>query len=185
MTLGKKDNEISPLKINDHVIEQVSSYKYLGVTIDDKLQWSEHINNIRSKANKRLYFVRKLGQFKVDKTLITLFYKSIIESILTFCITCWGGNSSKVDRIKLDRVIKTAGKFTSHVLHLDELHYFNTLKKISSITKDVKHPLSAYIDKSKSRRFDGYNHIMTKTERHLNSFLPTAIRFLNDRDYKV
>ena len=35
----KKDTEIMPLKINDKIIEQVSTYmyKYLGVTIDEKL----------------------------------------------------------------------------------------------------------------------------------------------------
>ena len=53
-----------PLKINDKIIEQVSTYKYLKVTIDEKLHWSDHINTIKSKANKRFYFVRKLGQFK-------------------------------------------------------------------------------------------------------------------------
>ena len=57
-------------------------------TIDEKLHWSDHINKIKSKASKRLYFVRKLRQFKVDRILITLFYKSAIESILSFCITC-------------------------------------------------------------------------------------------------
>ena len=45
-----------PLKINDQIIEQVSTYKYLGATIDEKLHWSNHINNIKSKANKRIYF---------------------------------------------------------------------------------------------------------------------------------
>ena len=29
-------------------------------------------------------FVRKLGKFKVDRTLITLSYKFVIESILSF-----------------------------------------------------------------------------------------------------
>ena len=80
----KKDTDIMPLKINDQIIGQVSTYICLGVTIDEKLHCSDHINNIKSKTNKRLYFVRKLGHFKVDKTLITLFYKSVIESILSF-----------------------------------------------------------------------------------------------------
>ena len=83
------------LKINDQIIDQVCTCKYIGVPIDEKLHWSDHINNIKSKANKRLYFVRKLGQFKVDRTFSTLFYKPAIESLLSFCITCWGGNSSK------------------------------------------------------------------------------------------
>ena len=80
-----------PLKINNQIIDQVCTYKNLEVTIDEKLHWSDHINNIKFKANQRLYFVRKFGQFKVDRTLITLFYKSVIESILCFCNTCWGG----------------------------------------------------------------------------------------------
>ena len=65
MVIGfrKKDIDIMPLKINDQIIDQVCTYKYLGVTIDGKLHWSDTKNNIKSKANKRLYFVRKLGQF--------------------------------------------------------------------------------------------------------------------------
>ena len=172
-----------PLKIYDKIIEQISTYKYLGVTIGEKLHWSDHLNNIKFKANKRLYFVRKLGQFKIDRTLITLFYKSVIESILSFCITCWGGKSSKGDRMKVDRIIKVSEKFTTHVPLLDELYNKKTLGKIISISKDVKHPLYRFLNKSKSNRIDGYNHIMTKTERHLRSFLPSAIWFLNDKIY--
>ena len=102
--------------MNNQIIEQVSTYKYLRVTIDEELQWSHPINNIKSKEKKRLYIVRKLSKFKVDKTLITLFYKSVIESILSFCITCWGGNSLKGDCMKVDRIIGISEKFTTHVL---------------------------------------------------------------------
>ena len=48
----KKDTEIMPLKINDKIIEQVTTYTYIGVTIDEKLHWSDHINNIKTKAKK-------------------------------------------------------------------------------------------------------------------------------------
>ena len=87
------------------------------------------------KQKKQLYFFRKLGQFnfKVGKTLITMFYKSVIENIVSFCITCWGGNSSKGDRIKVDRIIKIFQKFTTHVLYVDELCHKKTLDKIISI----------------------------------------------------
>ena len=118
--------------------EQVSTYKYLGVTIDEKLHWSDHINNIKSKAIKRLYFVRKLGQFKEDRILINLFYKSVIESILSFCITCWGGTSSKGDRIKVDRIIKISEKYTTHVPYLDELYDKKTLNKKNICLKRCK-----------------------------------------------
>ena len=101
-----------------------------------------------------------------------------------FIITCWGGNSSKGDRMKVDRMIKISEKFTTHVPYLGELHNNKTLDKIISISKEVKHPLYRFLNKSKSNRIDGYSHIMTKTERHLRSFLSSAIRFLSDQNYR-
>ena len=86
----KKDTDIMPLKINDQIIDQFCTYTYLGVTIGEKLHWSDRINNIKSQANKCLYFVRKLGQFKVDRTLITLSYKSVIDSVLFFFVLLVG-----------------------------------------------------------------------------------------------
>ena len=133
----------------------------------------------------RLYFVRNLCQFKSDETRITIFYKSVIESVLSFCITCWGGNRLKGDRMKVDKKIKISGKFTNHVLHLNELCHKKTIVKIISISKDVNHPLYRFLNKCKSNRIDGYSHIMIKTERYLRSFLPSAMRFLNDKNYNV
>ena len=141
------------------------------ITIDEKLHWCDHINNIKFKANKRLYFVRKMGQFKVDRKLITLFYKSVIESVLSFCITCWGGNSSKGGRIKVHRIIKISEKFTTYVPHLDELYNKKTLDKIISISKDVKRPLYRFLNKSKSNRIDGYSHIMTTKKQSVTQDL--------------
>ena len=44
-----------PLKINNQIIEQVSTFKYLGVTntIDEKLHCSDHMNNTKSKAKNK------------------------------------------------------------------------------------------------------------------------------------
>ena len=53
----KKDTEINnllknkkSLKINNQIIEQVSSHKYLGVTVDEKLQQNDQINNITNNS---------------------------------------------------------------------------------------------------------------------------------------
>jgi len=70
-------------------VEKVSSYKYLGTLIDDKLRWVEHTNFIVSKAQKRLYLLRKLKSFEVVKSILIMFYRSFIESVLTFAMICW------------------------------------------------------------------------------------------------
>ena len=89
----KKDPLLS-IKIKDQDVTEVNSYKYLGVTIDNKLQWDEHASNTFKKANKRVYFLRKLRQFQIDPVLISLFYQATIQSLLTFCRVGWGGNTT-------------------------------------------------------------------------------------------
>ena len=130
-----------------------------------------------SKASKRLYYLRKLDQFKIDKKLTTLFYKSVIGSIISFCITAWGGNCLKKDMVKIERLIKIASRYTNDIRTLEETITLMTKTKIINIVDDHTHPLNRLV--IKSSRSDRYLSIRTKTNRHLKSFLPTGVRMLN------
>ena len=76
-----------PVLINDSVVETVSEYKYLGTIFDNKLTFDANTDRICKKANQRLFFLRKLRSFQVDRTLMRMFYSSFIESVLTFSIS--------------------------------------------------------------------------------------------------
>ena len=41
-------------------VERVTTFKLLGIHLDDTLTWSTHVNAIASKATKRLYFLKQL-----------------------------------------------------------------------------------------------------------------------------
>ena len=51
------------LQIGDVTRKSVSSVTLLGVTIDSKLNFKEHINNIIKKAYYKLYALRRLRKF--------------------------------------------------------------------------------------------------------------------------
>ena len=91
---------LEPLHIHGEKVEQINTYKYLGVTIDDQLSWKAHSYTIYKKLNSRLYLLRQLKYFRVDKTLLVLFYKSILESLICFLLICWGGNARKQNKEK-------------------------------------------------------------------------------------
>ena len=64
MFITKKHNALKeiPSKIFfcGNEIEVVNAFTLLGVTIDDKLSFSQHVSNIRMKINKRLFSIQKL-----------------------------------------------------------------------------------------------------------------------------
>ena len=89
-------------------VERVNEYKYLGTVIDDKLNWNENSKVLYGKANQRLFFLRKLRKFNVDRNILTLFYRSVVQSILTFCIICNFGSLSQSNKGKFERIRKMA-----------------------------------------------------------------------------
>ena len=56
-------NKKDPVKNNDllhnHTLESVSSAKYLGITLQSDLKWTQHANNIVANANKSLGFLKR------------------------------------------------------------------------------------------------------------------------------
>ena len=63
-----------------------------------------------------MYHLRKLRQFNVDPKLLQLFYHSVVESVATFGIAVWGGNVTKKDRKRLDRVKKVGSRIVGKAL---------------------------------------------------------------------
>ena len=62
--------------IKGNEVETVESYKYLGTIIDCQLDWSANVDAVYKKANQRLFFLRKLKQFRVDPQILRLFFQS-------------------------------------------------------------------------------------------------------------
>ena len=94
-------------------MEIVTNSKYLGTIIDNKLDWSPNIEACCKKANQRMYFLRKLKQFKVDKKILARFYQTIIQSAMLYNQVCYFGNSKKTDTERLDKVAKIVGAETA------------------------------------------------------------------------
>ena len=80
------------LKINDTVIKHVSHTKFLGVTIDEKLNWDQHIKDLKRKlyhSLSTLSFIKKT----VPENLLKDLYCTLFESHLTYCISVFGGTT--------------------------------------------------------------------------------------------
>jgi hypothetical protein len=49
------------LKTDDQILQKSASTRYLGVLLDNKLNWADHINNTVEKTNKRLALMKRLA----------------------------------------------------------------------------------------------------------------------------
>ena len=68
MTISWKKPKLDhpPLFLGDNQLETVNEFKHLGLTIQNDLKWSKHINNIVCNASKRLDIMLHL-KYKLDR----------------------------------------------------------------------------------------------------------------------
>ncbi|KAK9877338.1 hypothetical protein WA026_017732 [Henosepilachna vigintioctopunctata] len=90
------------LKINGTVINEVPYTKYLGITIDNKLNYQHHIEELINTLNAVCFYVRRNVNLLNIKTKY-LIYHSYVNSRLMYLPCIWG-QARKVDLDKLQIV---------------------------------------------------------------------------------
>ena len=95
--------------INNVPIETVQQAKYLGVTIDSKLTWKEHIKITAHKANTALVFLRR--NLKPCSLYIkSKCYLGTIRPIIEYARTVWAPHIAQ-DIRKIDMFQRRAARF--------------------------------------------------------------------------
>ena len=77
----KIDSLIHNLKINSEPIQRVTEFNFLGLTIDEQLSWSPHIQKISNKISRTLGIMNRLKIF-LPENILRLIYNSLI---LPYC----------------------------------------------------------------------------------------------------
>ena len=78
------------LKIGEHKLKKVDKVKFLGVIIDDKLNWEPQIENLTKKLNLSMIMIKRITKF-VPKSEYMKIYDALFKSHLSYCISSWGG----------------------------------------------------------------------------------------------
>ncbi|KAI5619464.1 gastrula zinc finger protein XlCGF28.1-like [Silurus asotus] len=106
----KHPSTLLPLTISNIPVSPVENFKFLGTTIFQDLKWESNINSILKKAQQRMYFLRQLRKYSLPQELLIQFYTAVIESVLCSSITIWFGATTKQDRNRLQKTVKTVEK---------------------------------------------------------------------------
>ena len=83
-----------------------SSYKYLGVHLNDCLSWSDQVDAMIKKLNNILCCIGTLARFNVRTDIINIFHNATIGEVLRYCLVAWCGNATKADMEPIDSIIR-------------------------------------------------------------------------------
>ena len=107
MTLRRKPVQTT-YKIGGTVLESVSSIRDLGITLDSKLTFSDHVSTVVGQANRalglliRTFQTGSKGAKFNSKSLLTAYYANV-RSILEYGAVVWAGAATS-HTVRVDRV---------------------------------------------------------------------------------
>ena len=110
------------LYLDNFPIKKTTATKFLGVTIDENLNWEVHSKDLRRKLNYATATLNKMRD-AVPKHLHKDLYHTLFESHLTYCISVWG----KAAKARITP-LWNAQKHCIRVLFGDREAYLNKFK---------------------------------------------------------
>ena len=99
--------------VKRHRLAETEAERDLGVTIDNKLSFKNHIAQATAKANSRLGVIRRSFDFLTEKTFVQL-YKSMVRPILEYAQSVWQPQQ-KMLRQDLEDVQRRATKMIAKI----------------------------------------------------------------------
>jgi len=127
----RSNSDALNIYIGDYLIQTVTKTSFLGIIIDDKLTWKEHINKLSNKISKGIGMIKKVKYKLQTKTLINLYY-AFVYPYLVYCNIIWG-NAAKVYINQLLVLQKRALRIIYNVQYMDSTQRLYDESKIINV----------------------------------------------------
>ena len=132
--------------VDGQKVRRVKIVKYLGMMVDDKLVWGQHVDYISSKITRNIGILKRIRRFIPQESLLLL-YHTLIEPYFRYCSIVWG-QCGETQKDKLQTLQnKAAGTIAK--LRYDEANHSDLLTKFAwlSVTNLIILDTAVFVNK--------------------------------------
>ena len=98
--------------LGSEILQEDSDAKYLGIQIDNKLDWNKHISTVAARGQSKLAFLNR-NLKGCPKKLRDTAYISLIRPALEYSCSVWHPHK-KSNKDKIEKVQRRAARFVSN-----------------------------------------------------------------------
>ena len=180
-------------EIHDTPLQPTKAAKYLGITIDNKLNFNTHVAEITSKASSTLSFISR-NFYKCPTKTKQQCVKALVHPILNYGASIWDPHTH-VNILKLEKVNKRSARFVTgnYTLEhgqternlsllnwptLQEQRQHHKLNLMYKIKDNIIHAPTEDLQPNPRKPLN-YQVPHSSVDSHLHSFFPSTIRLWN------
>ena len=167
------------------IIPQVTAHRHLGVMLNQKLTWNNHIDNLYTSCARRVGILRRLRNKLQSQVFKKIFIGSIRPKLEYACAVWSGGPITKLKLIRLQEAFCHRHKV--HLPPLQKRFQFHSLVLLFKMRQKLSpRYLSSLLPETMSTssmcnlRKSSYPVPVVNKKSTLRSFLPRAIILWND-----
>ena len=202
MVIGYKPNQNAhpDIFLHDIPIVRVTKHKHVGLWLESNLWWHYHIDEISTKASKRLNILNYF-KYKLNRSRLESIYLTFIRPVMEYSSVVWAGAHQRdldiLDKIQIRamQIVTGCTRGTSHKLlyketgwlSLNERRNVATLKlfyqcvnnNVPSYLSNILPMQRKNIGRYNLRNANDYAEPKCRLLCHVRSFLPRAIKLWN------
>lgn len=122
------------INVNDTCLTVTDRVKYLGVILDDNLNWKFHLEQLCGKVSRSVGILRRLS-YSVPPSMLRNVYYAIVHSHLSYCCLAWG-STLKSYLVDLQVLQNRALKCLTHLPRLTSTFDVFRVAKIPSVKQE-------------------------------------------------
>ena len=173
------------IQLQGQMLEQVSSYKYLGINLNIELTFDNQWRIIQTKTRSLPYLLKKLKHIGFNKTILKNVFRSLGLSHFTYSapILASISKSSKTEITSFQhRILRIIGIPVAEFEDINDIIDENNRILITRILAEPGHPLTRKLQLTRSARScnSGFKPYFAKSSAYSNSFLQKYLRALNN-----
>jgi hypothetical protein len=184
----------SPCKkdCNCALINRVTTAKYLGIYLDQRLSWHPQIEYVSQRIRKLIWVFMTLRHV-ANKELLKNIYIALAQSVLGYCIATWGG-AGKTKFLEIERAQRSllkvihfkSRRYPTHMLYKDT--QLLSVRKLYILLMTLKVHKTLKYDKtiiSKRRKYEVAKIMKCRTSFAANQFSKQSAHTYNHLNNKL
>ena len=131
------------LEVGNQTIFNTPETRFLGMLLDEHMNWSPHINNLILKITRNSNML-KLNQSIMPTDAKLHIYQAHVASHIQYCILLWGNNASEIQLKKLQKIQNICMRYvlpktqTSQIYQKLKVLNINSLIELSNLKFSFK-----------------------------------------------
>ena len=128
------------ITMNNVPLEEITTIKFLGIVLNNKLNWTDHKLHVKTKICKSIGILYNCRKFLKHNDLLTM-YRTFVEPFFLYCLPIWGSSihvesgilcklQNKTLRILFEckRTADAWAATSNKILNLEQLYKHETAK---------------------------------------------------------